>query len=141
MKEQNPKNLVVRNSMKVIFIFLGIFFLISCAAGRKAPLSSAATSHEKSPERTASMALISQGEKSLETGLYGQAQDRFQEAVNIDPSNGVGYYDLAVVKFKTGEYGGVWGFLEKAEQLLLGSPDWTLKIEDMKREVQSYKPD
>src|SRR3989338_4988602 len=73
---------------------------------------------EETPERRASNALIEQGTGILERGLYDRAADLFQEAVSVDPTNGAGYYYLALVKLKTGEYGGVEGFLEKAESLL-----------------------
>lgn len=96
---------------------------------------------EETPERMASSALIERGQEALEGGRHDQAADLFQEAVSVDPSNGVGYYYLALVKLRTGEYGEVWGLIEKAESLLGEEGEWPEKLETLKRELETLGPD
>lgn len=105
---------------------------------REPPLTSPV--HE-SAERTASNALVEEGIKAVERGLYDRAADLFQESVTVDSSNGSGYYHLALVKLRTGEYGEVEGLLEKAEMLLQDRPEWTEKLEELRREFHQQKPD
>lgn len=131
--------------MKKILLVLIAVLLTACAPGKRlgrpgslpgvGPIGSGA------PERAASSALIEEGKLALERGLYDRSLDRFQEAVTLDPSNGVGFYYLAFVKLRTGEYGEVWGLLEKAESLLTGNAEWILKIEELKQELHQKKPD
>lgn len=93
------------------------------------------------PQRLASNALIENGNKALNQGQHDRAVDFFQEAVSVDATNGAGYYYLALVKSRTGEYGGAWDYLEKAQSLLSGQEEWTLKLEDLKKELNQTKPD
>ena len=95
---------------------------------------------QKGPKREASDALIQKGKAFLDAGLFDRAADTFQEAVNVDPSIGAGFYYLAFVKYRTGEYGAVWDFLEKAEALLGNDPAWKNQLEELKMEAQQVKP-
>ena len=81
------------------------------------------------------------GIKALERGLHDRAADLFQESVTVDYSNGAGYYHLALVKLRTGEYGEVEGLLEKAEMLLENRPEWTERLEELRREFHQHRPD
>lgn len=92
------------------------------------------------PERAASEALVEEGKVFLEKGMFDSAGDKFQEAISIDPSYGVPYYYMAHVKLKGGEYGGVWGFLEKAEELLAKNPEWTAKLKILREELEHDQP-
>jgi len=89
---------------------------------------------EIGPERKASEALIQKGVDSMDQGLFDRAEDNFQDAVNLDPSNGAGFYYLALIKYKLGEYETVPNFLEKAEALLKNDPDWTGRLESLRRD-------
>ena len=95
---------------------------------------------EESPERSASNALIDQGETSFNRGLYDQAANSFQEAVTVDASNGAGYYWLALAKLRSGEYGEAEGLVEKAGTLLSSRPEWAEKLENLQREFHQNKP-
>jgi cytochrome c-type biogenesis protein CcmH/NrfG len=99
------------------------------------------TDDEESPERSASNSLMEEGKIILERGSLDRSGDLFQEAVSVDPTNGVAYYYLALVKFKGGEYGGVWRFLEKAESLLSKKPEWMAKLKELQAELERQKPD
>lgn len=127
------------------FLILLISVLVACApkkkpeypkpppGSRQPPVT--APSEVDTPERSASDALVEEGRQALDHGLYDRSADLFQEAVTVDPTNGAGYYYLALVKFKTGEYGEVWDLLEKAETLLAKDPEWIEKIEELKQEL------
>lgn len=136
--------------MNHLFLFLSIGLVVSCA-----PMSSPRhpgpppesrpppvvhPSQELTPERNASNVLLEQGREALSAGRYDYASDRFQEAIGVDPSNGAAYYELADAKFRSGEYGDVTGFLDKAESLLMDQPEWLDKIEQLRQEVQLQKP-
>jgi tetratricopeptide (TPR) repeat protein len=95
---------------------------------------------ELTPQRAASNALVDDGEKVFNLGLYDRAADLFQEAVTVDSSNGAGYYHLALTKLRAGEYGEAEGLVEKAELLLGNQPDWTDRLEDLRRELSQKKP-
>lgn len=129
---------------------MSILFLSSCASfqssrhstvpgSRNPPVSK--SSEEMTPERKASDVLVEQGQAALNEGRYDHAADLFQESISVDPSNGIGYYSLAAVKFQSGEYGDVWNLLDKAELLLSNQPEMLEKIQTLRLEVQKQKPE
>ncbi|MBI2082217.1 MAG: hypothetical protein HYT76_01485 [Deltaproteobacteria bacterium] len=123
-----------------LLIFSAVSSFFSCASLGKKPLPPGARrapvqETTVGPEREASNALIEQGKSKLEAGHYDKAFDFFQESVNVDPTNGVGFYYLAYVKYKTGEYQEVANFLEKAEALLSSSKEWQERIDLLKGEL------
>ena len=130
---------------EIVLVLSILVLLTSCAPKRKPEYPKlppgtrrppvTAPSEAETPERRAAEALVDEGREALDRGLHDRAADLFQESVAVDPTNGVGYYYLALVKFKTGEYGEVWDFLEKAETLLRNDPDWIEKIEQLKQEL------
>lgn len=143
-------NLVKKSEWRRVFLVVSILILsASCAPKRKPehpklPPGSrrppvTAPSEAETPERRAAEALVEEGIEALDRGLHDRAADLFQESVAVDPTNGVGYYYLALVKFKSGEYGEVWDFLEKAETLLRDEPGWIEKIEQLKQEVNKIQ--
>ncbi len=95
---------------------------------------------EAGPERRASGSLVEGGRAYLDHGLFDRAADTFQQAANLDPTNGAAFYYLALVKYRMGEYGEVWDYLEKAEALLAGGKHWAEKLEELRREVNEVKP-
>lgn len=110
-----------------------LFFLLSCGTpGRKPPVVSIPSER---PERAASQALVEKGRPYLDRGSFDRAEDTFQEAVNVDPTNGVGFYYLALVKYRMGEYESVGNYLDKAEALLMKDRDWSKKIKALREEV------
>ena len=128
---------------------LGVFFLMlmlvpACAGrGKRLPRGTKAPpvmEREAGPERRASESLVEAGGAYLEHGLFDRAADTFQEAANLDPTNGAAFYYLALVKYRMGEYGEVWDYLEKAEALLSGDRDWSERLESLRREVHEAKP-
>ncbi len=121
--------------IKILPLLLAIS-LVSCAGHvRRAPVSQP----KPGPERQASHAMIETGKGFLEQGLFDQAADRFQEAANVDPTNGVAFYYLALVKYRTGDYESVGDFLEKAEALLGEDREWAEKLEILRRDAGSQR--
>ena len=129
---------------KIIFLLLVCVFA-SCAKGKKPPTHSkppvdsrstpvGASDGEDTAERMASEAIVDDGQRALQHGLYDNAADLFQQAVTVDPTNGEAYYYLALARVRSGEYGEAEGLIEKADQLLGAKPDWVLKLEELKRE-------
>lgn len=121
-----------------------LFLTFACAGGHKRlPRGAKAppvVERKAGPERGASDSLVEAGRVYLDQALYDRASDTFQEAANIDPTNGAAFYYLALVKSRTGDYDQVWDFLEKAEALLSGDEDWTERLESLRREVHEVKP-
>lgn len=81
------------------------------------------------PKRQASQQIVEKGVVALKGGDLSSASQRFQEAINVDGTNGVAYYYLAEVSLKKGDPDRAAGFLEKAESLLQGDQAWEAKIE------------
>ena len=125
-----------------IFLIGGLIFC-SCAGkkpgtyrkeGKSPPLTS--PSQVPGPGRDASNAVLEEGKGALEQGDLERAADNFQEAVSLDPSNGAGFYYLARLHFKNGEYEEAKQLLEKAETLLKGDEEWLLPLEEFRRDLE-----
>ncbi len=130
---------------KQIGFFFIIVLMMGCAPHPKSKHSSSfPSSHSSSapltPAQSASVALVEQGREAALSGRYDQAADIFQEAISVDPSNGVAYYELAVVRSRSGDYGDAWGFLEKAESLLGHNPQWQDSLNALRQELSQKKP-
>jgi len=54
------------------------------------------------------------------------------DAVNVDSSNGVAYYYLAVASAKQGKAEVAEGLLDKAEALLGADEEWGARIDDLR---------
>ena len=94
----------------------------------------------RAPERGASYDLLSKGNNALAEGKFETAIDLFQESINLDPTNGVAYYYLAVAKSRVTEEeetdtGEILDLLDRAEGLLEGEPSWKKSIERFREEI------
>ncbi len=89
------------------------------------------------PERQASDRLLAKGRAILEQGDYERAASAFSDAVNVDTTNGVAYYYLALARARQGETDVALGILDKAEALLAHDEDWTARIDDLRKELGS----
>ncbi len=56
------------------------------------------------PNTIAALRLVEDGRVHLEAGRYDRALERFERAVAIDPTNGYGYYYLALLHFQMKKY-------------------------------------
>lgn len=138
--------------MKKVILITLILFLASCATKERKPEHAKPPPNSRTPpvemnvegietpERTASDALIDEGQGPLKRGLYDSSADFFQQAVAVDPSNGAGYYYLSLTKLRGGEYGEAEGLLEKAEVLLSNDSTWAYRLKQLRSEFEEKKP-
>lgn len=91
------------------------------------------------PQRRASDRLVQKGMGQLDSRNYENALQIFQEAVNVDATNGAAYYYLALTNDYLGEKDTAMGLLDKAESLLGHDPLWLEKIDDLRMEISGEK--
>lgn len=162
MREPSPPNTAIRNRIlkatRLIFLFLICLSFAACPpAAKKPPVKKppkqgelrekpkevtkpAGPSQVMTPQRKASDRLIDKGKTSLDTKSYDQAAQLFQDAANVDPSNGVAYYYLALTDHYLGEQHVAAGLLDKAESLLRSDGHWMGKIEELRTLITGEKP-
>ena len=92
------------------------------------------------PKAKASANMVEAGRRELANANFEPAERIFQEAINIDPSNGVAYYYLARAQFELGLFGQSSGVLDKAEELLAGSKEWMEAVATLQEMIkEAYK--
>ncbi|PIR16633.1 MAG: hypothetical protein COV46_07460 [Deltaproteobacteria bacterium CG11_big_fil_rev_8_21_14_0_20_49_13] len=94
------------------------------------------------PKARASVKVVEEGRREMAAGNFEVAEKQFQEAINIDPNNGIAYYYLARSEFELEKYEQASGILDKAEDLLAGSKEWleaVATLRDMIKE-KSQRP-
>lgn len=87
------------------------------------------------PQRNASARIMDKGVTELNAGNYEQALQTFQSAVNVDSSNGIAYYYLALSNFKLERPDVALGLLDKAEALLQHAPVWMDKVQTLRSSI------
>ncbi|MFH1653195.1 MAG: hypothetical protein ABIE74_03975 [Pseudomonadota bacterium] len=90
---------------------------------------------ENVSQRKASMGLVEKGIGFLENDQPTESARLFQSAVDVDGSNGVAYYYLAVANHKLGEDEAALGLLEKADTLFGSDRYWSERIENLRAEI------
>lgn len=90
-----------------------------------------------SPSMRASARLVEDGRRKLADGDFENAEHTFQEAINIDPNNGIAYYYLAKARYELAKYDTALGVLDKAEGLLTGSKEWVEAIGELRKLIHS----
>ncbi len=133
-------------------IFLICFIFISCPAKKpiKKPTKPQAEKPVEittppsapetlTPQRRASNKLVQKGIIELDKNNYVLAIQIFQEAINIDATNGEAYYYLALTNNYLGEKNTALGLLDKAESLLNNDPSWIEKIEALRSDITGEK--
>ena len=84
------------------------------------------------PQRQASNRLVSKGKALIDSGDFDRAAGVLMDAVNVDSSNGVAYYYLAVANVKLGNNEVAAGLLDKAEAQLGADEEWQSKINQLR---------
>ena len=92
------------------------------------------------PQRQASMKLVDKGKAMLDANDPSRAADTLMAAVNIDSTNGVAYYYLAVANEKLGQHDVAMGLLDKAEALLGADDEWRARIDQMRGGMDASTP-
>lgn len=90
-------------------------------------------------QRRASNRLIESGKVFLNAKDYDRAMQFFQDAANVDASNGAAYYYLALTNAHMNQKDIALGLLDKAHALLQNDPSWVEKIEKLKNSLSSEK--
>jgi tetratricopeptide (TPR) repeat protein len=91
------------------------------------------------PQRKASARLVEKGVLEFNSRNYEQAAQIFQDAVNVDASNGMAYYYLAMTDASLGQPDTALGLLDKAESLLRDDQYWMGKIEELRASLSGEK--
>jgi len=91
--------------------------------------------YENTPRRKASDRIVEKGMLEFQSKKYEQALQLFQDAVNVDSSNGVAYYYLALTNIELDRKNAANGLLDKAEALLSHEPGWLEKIENVRKSI------
>lgn len=97
---------------------------------------SASSVYATTPKSRASSKMVETGRGHLAAGNFSDAERVFQDAVNVDPNNGIAYYYLAKTKFELGQFVPANGLLDKAEALLAGSEEWTEAVEVLREMIK-----
>jgi len=92
------------------------------------------------PERRASMRLIDQGREFLDTDDFERATETFRDAINVDATNGIAYYYLALTYYYLDRPDLSAGLLDKAEALLGYDEEWGAKIDELRIELKVPSP-
>jgi len=92
------------------------------------------------PERRASMRLVDRGKALIDGDEFERAASAFRDAINMDATNGVAYYYLALTYNYTDQPVLASGLLDKAEQLLGYDEDWKKIIDELRAELGEPSP-
>lgn len=92
-----------------------------------------------SPERRASMRLVEQGRLLLDQDELEGATVAFRDAVNLDGTNGVAYYYLALAYAEMDRPEIALGLLDKAEAMLGYDEEWMDRIDELRIELGSWR--
>lgn len=77
---------------------------------------------------TASSKLLDSGVKQMNAGNLDEAEQLFEQALRVSPTNGKPYYYLGVLSAKQQNYDRSLSFLEQAEGYLHDDPFWMSQI-------------
>jgi tetratricopeptide (TPR) repeat protein len=102
------------------------------------PLASA-ISRAGSPRQAAALRLAEIGRISLQSGQHQKAVYYFEKALGLDASPFMHFY-LARAYYELAEYQPSARFLEVAESLLSGQPEWRAELESLRRELTAAHP-
>jgi len=84
------------------------------------------------PQRQASNRLVSRGVSLIDAGEFDRAATTLMDAVNVDSSNGVAYFYLAVANERMGNGEVAAGLLDKAEAQLGADEEWMGRINELR---------
>ena len=74
--------------------------------------------------RAASFRMAAEGYRALQRGDLGEAEDRLEKALSVDPRNPFCYLYLAEIRFLEGDTGQAQILLNQAEVQFQGHPYW-----------------
>jgi TolA-binding protein len=80
------------------------------------------------PGDASALKLVESGVKKMNAGNLEEAEQIFEQAIRVSPTNGRPYYYLGVLAAKQKNYERASGFLAQAEVHLHGDPFWMSQI-------------
>jgi TolA-binding protein len=86
------------------------------------------TKRAPSPGDPASLKLVNSGTKQMNAGNLDEAEQLFEQALRVSPTNGRPYYYLGVIASKQKNYDRAMGFLTQAEIHLHGDAFWMSQV-------------
>lgn len=89
-----------------------------------------------SPRAQASLRLTEQGRILLEDGKTNDAISTLEQAINLNPTNGLNYYYLSEAWLLSGKFEQAAEFNRLAEIYLEESPEWMLKVNEQRGRIQ-----
>ena len=92
-----------------------------------------------SPKREASQRIVQMGKEYLEAGNADKAVQTFQEAINVDPENGVAFFFMSLGLYQMHLFDDAMGILERAGALLNPYPDWRGEVEQLRARIEAEK--
>jgi tetratricopeptide (TPR) repeat protein len=104
------------------------------------PIGISPPSEITTPERRASMGLVKLGTAQLDADSFELAMATFRDAINIDSTNGIAYYYLALTYHYLDQPELASGLLDKAEHLLKNDADWMQKVLELRKETGAQAP-
>lgn len=96
-------------------------------------------SESLSPKREASQRIVQIGKNYLEAGDDDKAVQTFQEAVNIDPENGVAFFFMSLGLYRLHLFDDALGILERADTLLAPYSDWHEEVVRLRYSIEASK--
>ena len=87
------------------------------------------------PERRASIRLVARGKAYLDSDKLDLARTNFRDAINVDTTNGVAYYFLALTYYYLNRPDLAKGLLDKSSQLITSDEKWQKKIDELRVEL------
>lgn len=88
------------------------------------------------PKRSASRSLIEEGNSLLKQKDYDKALRLFENAIQVDPENGIAYFYAAKANVLRGKPESALGFLDKAQLLMGHDEKWQQKIDELRSEAK-----
>lgn len=128
--------------MKPQILVLLLLFMAACQAP-KTSLTPERTSmellaqKENRPRRAASLRLVEGGRKDLTTSRFGQAAQKFSQAIEVDAGNPYAYFYLGVARYRTGRFDESAEIFLRSSNLFVDANDW--RAEALTRRGESFE--
>ena len=90
-----------------------------------------------SPRAQASLRLTEQGRALLESGRPDDAIGMLEQAINLNPANGLNYYYLSEAWLFKGRLGQAEEFNGLAELYLEESPEWRRRVKEQRKRIEA----
>jgi tetratricopeptide (TPR) repeat protein len=118
-------------------LILLTLILAGCVPPKPAPPSEEATivelpPPEVSPRRAASLRLVEEGRRDLQSSLFERGAQKFAKALEVDPGNPHAYFFLGLARFRVNRFEEAAELFSRAGNLFADSGTW-------KAEAMAYR--